>query len=195
MDEKNEILKDGTKVVIRNLTLRDLDPLMAFYNTLSDEDRRFLKVDVTNRSVVQERIQRSIDGDWVRIVAEKDGEIISDGSLELSFEEWRKHQGEIRVIVAPPYRKKGLAILMIRELYLIAMGKKVDLIVAKMMRPQVAALKIVRKLGFKEEQVIPEYVRDLEGTPQDLVVMVCDAKGLWKELEHLYSDSDWQRCR
>jgi hypothetical protein len=64
-----------------------------------------------------------------------------------------------------------------------------------MMRPQVGAQHIFRKLGFREELLIPDYVRDLKGETQDLIIMTCDIKDLWKELDHFYSDSDWQRCR
>ncbi len=84
---------------------------------------------------------------------------------------------------------------MVRELYFLAVEKKVEQVVVKMMRPQVAAKRIFRKLGFREEHLIPDYVRDMSGEKQDLIIMTCNTKDLWKELEHFYSDSDWQRCR
>ena len=85
--------------------------------------------------------------------------------------------------------------IMMRELYFIAARKNVKKIVAKFMRPQTAARKILRKLDFHEEILIPDYVRDRAGKTQDMVIMTCDMKDLWEELEHFYSDSDWQRCR
>ncbi len=42
--EKTETLKDGTKVTIRNLTIEDLDRLMSFYRSLSEEDMKYLRV-------------------------------------------------------------------------------------------------------------------------------------------------------
>jgi L-amino acid N-acyltransferase YncA len=190
-----ETLKDGTKVVIRSLTIDDLDKLMNFYNSLPLEDRQYLRIDVTNRSVVEKRIKAIAAGDVARIVALHDDKIIADGALELTREEWRKHQGELRVIIARDFQRKGLGMLMVRELYFLAVEKNVELAVVKMMRPQVGAQRIFRKLGFMEEHLFPDYVVDGAGKRQDLIVMTCNIKDLWEELEHFYSDSDWRRCR
>jgi len=193
--EKIDALKDGTKVKISELQIKDLDRLMKFYSALPTEDRKYLRIDVTNRKLVEERIKRIKTGNVLRLVALVEDEIIADGALELSAEEWRKHQGELRVIVARPFQHKGLGMIMVRELYFLAVEKKVELVVVKMMRPQIAAQRIFRKLGFREELLIPDYVEDRAGEKQDLIVMTCNIKDLWNELEHFYSDSDWQRCR
>jgi ribosomal protein S18 acetylase RimI-like enzyme len=193
--QKIETLKDGTNVTIRDLTVKDLDRMMKFYIALPSEDRKYLRVDVTNKDIVEQRIRLIEKGDVFRIIALHGDDIVADGALELTKEEWRKHQGEIRVIVARPYQHKGLGMILIRDLYHLAVQKNVELIVAKMMRPQIAAQHIFRKLGFREELLIPDYVRDLEGKTQDLVIMTCDVNELWKELEHFYSDSDWERSR
>ncbi|OGD18110.1 MAG: hypothetical protein A2W03_14660 [Candidatus Aminicenantes bacterium RBG_16_63_16] len=193
--EKTVALKDGKKIIIRRLVSRDLDKLMKFYRTLPPEDRRYLRVDVTDRDVVARRIQMGEAGLVHRIVAVFNGKIVADGALELSGEEWRKHQAELRVIVARPFRRKGLGLIMMRELYLLAAEKNIAQVVAKMMRPQKEAQTICRRLGFREEALLPDYVRDLSGKTQDLVIMVCDLGDMWRELDHFYSDSDWERCR
>jgi len=193
--EKTVSLKDGKEVLIRPLTSRDLDRLMEFYRSLPLEDRRYLRVDVTNREVVSQRIKLIEKGNVYRLIGLDKDNIVADGALELSGEEWRKHQGELRVIVARPYRRRGLGMIMMRELYFLAAEKNLEKVVAKMMRPQKAAQIICRKLGFREEALLPDYVKDLSGKTQDLIIMVCDLKDMWKELDHLYSDSDWQRCR
>ncbi|MGM0466448.1 MAG: GNAT family N-acetyltransferase [Acidobacteriota bacterium] len=193
--EKIETLKDGKKIKIRKLRESDLDELMKFYSTLPIEDRKYLKIDVTNRKVVQQRIKLIKTGKVFRIVAVYKDEIIADGALELSGEDWQKHQGELRVIVARSYQQKGLGTIMVRELYFLAVKKKVELVVVRMMRPQKGAQRIFRKLGFREELLIPDFVKDQEGKKQDLIVMTVNLKELWDELEQSYSDSDWRRCR
>ena len=193
--EKIEILKDSTKVAIRNLTIDDLDKLMKFYRSLPQEDRKYLRVDVTNRNIVKQRIKSAELGNIVRIIAVHGDDIVADGALEIAAEQWRKHQGELRIIVAKKFQHKGLGMIMMRELYFLAVQKKVEKIIVKMMRPQIAARTICRKLGFREELLIPDYVLDLTGKTQDLVIMTCEIKDFWKELDHFYIDSDWQRCR
>ena len=64
-----------------------------------------------------------------------------------------------------------------------------------MMRPQVAARNIALKLGFREEIVVPQHVKDRAGRIQDLILMRCDLEALWREIETAFTLSDWQRAR
>jgi GNAT superfamily N-acetyltransferase len=150
---------------------------------------------VTKRDLVEKRIRAASTLNIVRIIAQFEEDIIADGALELSREGWREHQGEIRVIVARDYQREGLGMLMMRELYFLALERQVKKMIVKMMRPQVAARSICRKLGFHGEIIVPDYVLDRNGTLQDLIIMSCDIAEMWRDLEHFYSSSDWQRCR
>ena len=62
-----------------------------------------------------------------------------------------------------------------------------------MMRPQLAARSIFRKLGFQEVTLLGDYVKDAEGRKQDLILMRCDLEGLWQRLEHVIADRDWSQ--
>jgi len=193
--EKKEFLKDGTEVTIRNLKMKDLDRLMEFYRELPVSDRRYFRVDVTKRDVVEQRIEQMKQGNFFRLVAITDDKIIADGNLELSAEEWRKDQGELRVIVAKDFQHKGLGTIMLRELYYLAAQKHVKNVIVRIMRPQKAARAICHKLGLREETMIPDYVRDISGKKQDMIIMTGDMKEFWKELEHFYQVSDWRHHR
>jgi L-amino acid N-acyltransferase YncA len=193
--KKKEILKDGTEVTIRKLTLSDLDRLMEFYSELPENDKKYFRVDVTKRDVVEQRIKQTRQGNFFRLVALHDDKIIADGNLELSAEEWRKDQGELRVIAAKKFQHKGLGTIMLRELYYLAAQNNVKNVIVRIMRPQKAARAICHKLGLREETVIPDYVRDISGKKQDMIVMTGDMKEFWKELEHFYQDSDWGHHR
>ena len=193
--DKIEKLKDGTEVTIRKLTAEDLDRLMEFYKALPLEDRKYLKFDVTDRKAVAKRLRRIESGDDIRVAAFHGGVMVASGALELSGEAWSKHQGEIRVLVARPFQQRGLGTIMIRELYFIAVQNKLQTIVALMMRPQLGAQKVFRRLGFREQSLLSDYVRDIAGDTQDLIIMSCDVKDLWKQIDRLFSESDWQRCR
>jgi len=188
-------LKDGTEVLIRPMTKGDVERSFAFFQGLPEEDRRYLRVDVTKRENVKRRI-RMMEKDHVkRLVAVVDGDIVADGALELSREEWTADTGEIRLIVSRPYQRKGLGMLMARELYMLATGEKLKDIVVRMARPQVAAHNIFHKLGFAEEFSLPGHVRDRAGGRHDLVLMRCDLNEMWRELETFFQHSDWQRAR
>lgn len=193
--EREETLKDGTRLSIRSFSYDDLDKLMTFYRSLPYEDRKYLRIDVTNRSTVEKRVKSAECGQAFRILALVEDEIAAVGGLELAADDWGKHRGELRVVVSRKFQRKGLGMILIRELYMLAVQHKVEKVVAKMMRPQTAARKIFRKLGFREELFLPDYVQDQDNKDQDLVIMTCDTRDLWNELEFFYKNSDWMRCR
>lgn len=188
-------LKDQTEVVIRPMTEGDLDRSFDFFQALPEEDRAYLRADVTRRGVVERRLLTIRSERFRRLVAVSGEEIVADGALELCGQGWKEHVGELSLIVARPYRRKGLGALMARELYILAAGERVEEMVVKMMKPQVAGRSIFRRLGFQEAVVVPEYVKDVGGRRQDLLVMRCDLKALWRELENYFIDSDWPLAR
>ncbi len=191
--EKKAKLKDGTEVLIRPMRKDDVNRSFDFFQALPMDDRAYLRVDVTKRWVVEARINSMEMGGVKRLVAVVDDEIVADGSIEMAGHSWKKHMGELRLIVARPFQRKGLGMLMARELFTVAAGEKIEEIVVKMMRPQVAARGIFRKLGFHEEIMLPEYVEDLGGHKQDLIVMRCDIEALWRELEDYIAGFDMWR--
>jgi L-amino acid N-acyltransferase YncA len=193
--EKNVKLKDGTEILIREMREDDLDRSVAFFKALPEDDRAYLRVDVTKREVLQERMQEIATGRTLRLVAVMGDQIVADGALELPTHGWTKHVAELRLIVARPLQHKGLGMLMARELYGLAARNKVEEVIVEIMRPQAAALTIFKKLGFHQEAILTDYVRDLSGKKQDLVLMRCDLESLWHALEDHMADTDWQRTR
>ena len=188
-------LKDGSEILIREMRKDDIDRSLAFFRALPGEDRAYLRRDVTNREIVGRRIQELKSSRIMRLVAVVDEQIVADGSLELEAQGWEEHLAEIRLIVARPFQRRGLGTLMARELYLLAAGKKVEEIIVKIMGPQVGVQDIFKRLGFRPETVLHDYVRDVGGTKQDLIVMRCNLEELWQKLGHHLDDSDWQRTR
>ena len=188
-------LKDGTEVVIRPIRMDDIEGCLAFFRELPEEDREYLRIDVTRRDVVERRIREIEAGRVKRLVALVKDKIVADGALELAGHDWTSHVGELRLIVARPFQRKGLGMLMARELYALAASEKVEQILVSMMRPQHAARSIFRRLGFRDEIMLADYVKDRRGRAQDLVLMRCDLAAMWRELESFFADSDWQRTR
>lgn len=192
MSEKTVVLRDGRQVTIREISFEDTDRSFAFFSELPEEDRRYLRVDVTRREVVEAR-SRDVDaGRVVRLVAVAGDKIIADGSLEVAGHGWGENIAELRLIVARPYQRLGMGALLARELFFIAAERKVDRVVARVMGPQEGARQILRRLGFKDEFLIPAHVRDRNGNWQDLIIMRCNLEDLWAEMEGLLEGSDLQ---
>ncbi len=193
--EKKVKLKDGSEVLIRKLGKDDKSRSLAFFRALPKEDRAYLRVDVTKPEIVERRIQTMESDRIIRLVAVNDEQIVADGSLELESRDWQKHVAELRLIVARPFQRKGLGMLMARELYMLAASKKVEEIIVKIMGPQIGAQSIFKRLGFHQDAVLHDYVQDIDGTKQDLVLMRCDLESLWQKLDDFMADFDWQRTR
>jgi ribosomal protein S18 acetylase RimI-like enzyme len=190
--DKTVRLKDGQDVTIRNMRPSDVESSFDFFTELPEEDRRFLRVDVTRREIVERRTTEIDSGRVDRLVAVIGDAVVADGALELQGHGWGEGIGELRLIVARPYQHLGLGTLLARELYYLAMQHKLDRIVVRVMRPQSRAHRIMRRLGFKEEFLIPEHVRDLDGAWQDLIIMRCNLDDLWQEMESMVEASDWR---
>jgi L-amino acid N-acyltransferase YncA len=173
----------------------DLERSFVFFQSLSAEDKAYLRRDVSSRDVVAKRIRAMRSGGVKRLVAVVDDQIVADAALELESLGWKEHVAEVRLIVAGDYQRRGLGLLMARELYSIATEAGVEEIIVKMMRPQVAARSIFRKLGFHEETLLPDWVKDSTGHKQDLILMRCDLKALWNKLEDFIAGRDFQRSR
>ncbi len=181
-------LKDGTEVLIRPLTRDDFEQSLAFFRALPKEDLNYLRDDITQQEVVENRLREMENGEYNRLVALAGDRIVAEGALEITGRAWTEHVGELRLIIDRDYRRKGLGMLMAHELYLLAARCKLEKVMVTLMRPQTGARSIFRKLGFREEAVLPDHVRDRDGRSQDLILMRCDLQALWRELEVFFGD-------
>ena len=183
-------LKDNQEVLIRPMKREDLEESLAFFRALSEEDRLSLRRDSTTREVIEERIREMEKGAVIRLVAVADKTIVADGALGLSRFGWERHLAELRLIVATPHQRKGLGLLMAGALYDLAASAGIEEIVVRMMASQTAALRIFHKLGFHDEVVLRNYVKDMKGARKDLVLMRCRLEDLWQKYEDFVHETD-----
>jgi len=184
-------LKNGDVVLLRAPTMDDKERSQRFFEGLSPEDRRYLRVDVTRPEYVERRIREAESGEIHRVVAVVDDDIVADGALEVTGDGWHRHQGEIRAIVAQSHRRLRLGALLVQELFRIAEKQEVEKVVAKMAAPQQAAVRIFDRLGFVEDAVLPDFVKDQHGQLQDLIVMSCKLDAVIRELRDFYREDNW----
>jgi acetyltransferase len=173
VEQKTVKLKDGSEVLIRPMRSDDLERSFTFFQTLSKENRVYLRRDITKRHLVERRIRDMEAGEVRRIVAVVDDKIVADGALELESHGWKADMAELRLIVAHEHQNKGLGQVLAHELYAMAVDEGVREIVVRVMRPQADALTILRRIGFRDETLLPDYVKDRDGNQQDLVLLRC----------------------
>ncbi len=183
-------LKDDKQVLIRAMKREDLEGSLAFFRGLSEEDRLSLRGDLTTRKSIEDRIREMEEGTVKRLVAVEGETIVADGALELSHFGWERHIAEMRLIVATPYQHKGLGTLMAGALYDVAASAGIEEIIVKMMATQTAALRIFLNLGFRQEVVFRDYVKDAKGVRNNLVLMRCPLQDLWQKYEDFVHETD-----
>lgn len=194
MDKKVK-LKNGLEVHIREITEDDVQRSFRFFSDLPPDDREYLRIDVTDPVLVEKRVMAALSDGITRLVGVIDDEIVADGALELEGFGWKKHIAEIRLIVARPYQRQGLGMLIARELFLLAAQKKIEEIIIEFMETQAWAANIFKRLGFHEDAVLHDYVVDMHGNKHDLIIMRCNLEELWEKLDHYMAESDWIRTR
>ena len=174
---KTIFLRDRGEAVIRPLNGQDTARLFNFFGRIPEEERFYLKENVASLETIQGWTTNIDFQRVVPIVALSGDEIIGDATLHRSRAAARQHVGELRVVVAPSYREKGLGGRLIRELLDIASGmglrKAMFELVANEEEPAIVA---AGSAGFREVAILKEQVKDMWGNPQDLMLLELSLK-------------------
>lgn len=170
---KTVTIDDGSVVTLRPLSRDDESGLWLFFQSIPDADRYWLREDVGNRDVVARWVE-DLDFDRVLpLVAERNGAIVADATLHRRGFGARSHIGEVRIVVAPLVRRKGLAAAMIAELVDLAELNGLDRLVSEMAaESELAALMMAQQLGFEQAAVLPDHLIGQDNRRHDLMIVV-----------------------
>jgi RimJ/RimL family protein N-acetyltransferase len=185
---QNLTLKDGTQVVVRPLDAQDAPALLEFYRALPEEDRLYLRDDVTKPEWVDRFVAHVKHHEVVSLIALHGKKVVGEASLYRALHGWTAHVGEIRVSVSPNLRRSGLGTTLARDLVKLAIGLGVEKMIAQMVESQISAQRMFEKLGFRQEAVLRGHVRDIHGIKRDLLIASNDVSHLWEAMEAMVSD-------
>jgi len=178
---KETALRDNSIVTIRPLAPQDRDPLLAFFLGVPGDERYFLKDEVTSPRLIEQWTQ---DLDFRRalpLVAVAEDRIIAEAVLIRKRGNARSHVCEVRVVVLPEYRSRGLGTILIRELCDIADEEGLEKVLFEVVEGREdEALKAAQWLGFIRVGTFEGGARDQEGHPYDVVLMAMPL-GKWYE--------------
>lgn len=174
-------LRDGSTIELRPMTAGDAKKVLDFFLEVPEDERYFLKDDVTSARVIDGWAAHLDYDRALPLLAWRDGRVVGDAVLVRSRVGARRHIGEIRVVVLPECRNQGLGSIMVRQLCDIAADAELDKVVAELVADrEQEAIMAMERLGFLRSAVLPEHLRDPHGRPHDLVVMVLPL-GKWYE--------------
>ena len=166
------VISDGTRVTLRPIVADDEEKLKEFFASLPEEDRWYLKEDVTEPKVIECWIHDLNYDRVLPIIAEAGGKVVAEATLHRRTYGGSKHVGKLRVVVAPAYRAKGMGTWMVMDIINIALDSGVEKLIAEVVADkQDVARDGLRRVGFIEEAVISDYARDHQGGTHNLIMM------------------------
>jgi len=184
---QTETLRDGRTVLVREMTISDEPRLVEFFQGLPQEDRQFLRNDVSRPEVVH-RFVRETEDLVLALVAEADGKIIASATIEHGLYGWTRHVGEVRLVVARGWQRHGLAKVLLRHLVRAAPGAGLEVIKGYVAGGKVGAQRALEALGFKLEATLRRHVKDVAGRRRDLLILTNDVSHIWEKMEALNAD-------
>ena len=169
---KQFTLDDGTAVEVRPLAEHDHESLHGFFSRIPEEDLYYLKDNVTDLEVIRDWTHNINHERVIALEAIVNGEIVCDATIHRTRAFSRRHIGELRVVVDPAFRQRGLGSIVIRELLDIA--KEINLYkvyIDLVPRREEAAIRFAERMGFERVATLPARIMDYYGGYLDVVVM------------------------
>jgi ribosomal protein S18 acetylase RimI-like enzyme len=151
---------------IRSITAADAAALSRFFQRIPEGDRTFLKEDVENPRVIEEW---ALPG-TARSIAVDEDEIVGSVAV-VRLHGWSSHVGEVRLVVDPQHRGRGIGRLLARQAVLDAVEAGMTKLVVEVIADQEALIAMFRRLGFEPEALLHDHVRDRSGQMRDLIVL------------------------
>ena len=164
-------LRRKRSVQVRPMGVEDADALHGFFCRIPEEDLLFLRRDVTDRDVIESWALDVASGQTFTLLAERDGHVVGEASIHRSRVPWTAHVGEIRVVIDAEHRRLGLGSALVQAIFLEALGRDIEKIIAEMTPDQKGAIAVFQKLGFRVEGLLRDHVRDRRGAKRDLILM------------------------
>jgi len=164
-------------ITLRLMTAEDREAFLAFMRAQPEDDLFFLLVDVTTPEGLEHWMSDLQQGRNVTVLAEENGKLLGYSSLHHGQTRWTRHLGEIRLLVAPGQRGRGVGRLLGHEVFSIAHDLDLQRIMVRVASGQKGARRLFERLGFHMEALLADWVIDRQGRTQDLVLMSYDVAG------------------
>jgi L-amino acid N-acyltransferase YncA len=164
---------------IRRPSSGDLESVLDFFAGIPESERTFFKEEVLDRATVQ-RWMRGERG--CRAVALEDGRVVGYVAV-IPLPGWSDHVGELRLVVVPERRRRGVGRALARWALLQALDRGLSKLSVEVVADQDGAIAMFGALGFEAEGLLRDQVRDHAGVLRDLVVLAHPVADRWSAME------------
>jgi L-amino acid N-acyltransferase YncA len=147
---------------------RDRDAVVDLARSLPEHDLLFLARDITRPENVEEWIaNENID----TILAFSGERVVGYAAIHGNQMQWSSHVAELRVMVSPAMRAKGLGRVLTQEAFALALSRGIEKMIAQMTLDQKGAIAVFEGLGFRPEALLRDHVKDRAGQKHDLLML------------------------
>src|SRR5579862_7121763 len=133
------------EVTLRLMAPEDRPAFLAFMQAQREDDLFFLLVDVTTPDGLDHWMHDLEQGRNLTVLAEQNGRLLGYSSLHHGQTRWTRHLGEIRLLVAPDQRGRGVGRLLGHEVFSIAHDLDLQRIVARVASGQKGARRLFER--------------------------------------------------
>lgn len=168
---------EGRKYKVREMTLADGDAIMQFARGLPPHDLLYMRRDLTQESGIQRWLSGLKEGRIHSVIAENaDGQMIGYSTIHQDDLDWTRHVANLRVTVSPSERGTGLGRFLIREAFNIALSLGVERVTAHMTTDQIPSRNLFHELGFQNEALMKDHIKDRDNQIHDLLIMAVNVQ-------------------
>ena len=162
---------------IRQLEQRDREDVKRFIARVPEGDRTFFKENVDDPEVLEAWVRPGSD----RAIAIDDERVLGYVAV-VPLQGWSSHVGEVRVIVDPDARGRGIGRALARHAVLEALNLGLTKMVVEVVADQEATIAMFRSLGFDPEALLADHVRDQAGDLRDLMILAHSVEQSWASM-------------
>lgn len=161
----------GSDFTIRKIEPGDAAGLLSYAKSLPRHDIVYMRRNLSTQEGIEKWFRALSNGYIFAFIALQGDKVVGYSSLNLTGLDWSSHVADIRVSVSPDVRKSGLGRVLVREAFRLAVTLGIEIVRASMTPDQTGARALFEELGFKNEAIMKDHVKDLDGAYHDLLVM------------------------
>ena len=166
--------KDGTLVLLRYPSKKDLIQFMNLINELVEEDAPIGINEKVNKKKEEEHIKKAIkeikEKKRIQFLAEIDKNIV--GNVQINKLHGKSsHVGELGIFIKKGYRDKGIGELMMQQALKYANKEGIKIVKLSVFANNDRAIHLYKKLGFKKVGLLKGALKD-KGRYFDEIIMV-----------------------
>lgn len=168
----------GAQIEIARMSSADRGALVEFVAALPAHDLLFVARDIGHPKVIDAWMRALDTGEVASLVARDGGKMVGCTAIVTDALSWSRHVGELRVLVSPAWRGKGLGRVLMQECFAQALELGLKKLVAQMTTDQRAAIAVFEETGFRAEALLARHVADRDGKLHDLVLLSHDVEAV-----------------